>query len=193
MTAAVASEASSRASTMAGLPGKATAVAVSTIGLIAGAESRNANAAAGVTPRRIRLFATGTDAHSQPGRTAPATPATGTASAGCLGSTLVNRSAGTKALMAPDSAVPSSRKGSACTVMARQTVRQAATAGSLSQGVPDSTRTAAARPSALTTAAVGGGLRRRRRRRSGGRTAAGNTVSVTSSSSSVFGIFAPNV
>ncbi len=71
ITTAVASEASSRASTMTGLAGKAIAVAVSTTGLIAGADSRNANAAAGVTPRPIRLFATGTDAHSQPGSTTP--------------------------------------------------------------------------------------------------------------------------
>ncbi len=132
ITTAVASEASSRASTMTGLAGKAIAVAVSTTGLIAGADSRNANAAAGVTPRPIRLFATGTDAHSQPGSTTPAIPATGTANAARLGSTFVNTRAGTNALIAPDSAVPSSRKGSACVVMARHTVRQACTAGASS-------------------------------------------------------------
>jgi hypothetical protein len=54
-------------------------VAVSTIGLIAGADSRNASAAAGATPRRTIAPATGTEAHSQPGRTTPANPATGTA------------------------------------------------------------------------------------------------------------------
>lgn len=133
---------------MAGFPGKATAVAVSTIGLIAGAESRKAKAAAGLTPRRIRLFATGTEAHSQPGSTTPATPATGTASAGRLGRILVNRSAGTKALIAPDRAVPRRRKGSAWTVMARQTVRQAATAGWFSHPPPVSTSTAT-RPAAV--------------------------------------------
>lgn len=115
---------------MAGLPGKAMAVAVRTIGLMAGADSRNAKAAAGSTPRRIRLCATGTDAHSQPGRITPAAPATGTASDGLRGSTRVNTRAGTNALMAPDRAVPSSRNGSACTVMERQTVRHACTAGS---------------------------------------------------------------
>src|SRR5581483_2748020 len=44
------SPASSRPTTIAGLPGNATAVATRTIGLMAGADSRKANAAAGVTP-----------------------------------------------------------------------------------------------------------------------------------------------
>src|SRR3989442_6229724 len=134
---------------MAGFPGKAAAVAVSTIGLIAGAERRKANAADGVTPRRIRLFATGTEAHSQPGRTTPATPATGTASAGLRGRIRVNRSAGTNALIAPDRTVPRRRKGSAWTVMARQTVRQAATAGWFSHPTPVRERTAT-EPTAVT-------------------------------------------
>ena len=81
ITAAVTSEASSRASTISGLPGKAMAVAVRTIGLIAGADSRNAKAAAGVTPRRIRLSrpaptrtrsrAGRPRRHRRPGRRAP--------------------------------------------------------------------------------------------------------------------------
>ena len=54
--------------------GKATAVETSTTGLIAGEASRNANAAAGATPRRISAPATGTDPHSQAGSTAPAIP-----------------------------------------------------------------------------------------------------------------------
>jgi hypothetical protein len=45
--------------------------------LIAGADSRNASAAAGVTPRRTRAPAMGTDPHSHPGSTTPATPAAG--------------------------------------------------------------------------------------------------------------------
>lgn len=129
MAQAAAREATSRASTISGRPGKATAVAVRTIGLTAGADSRNANAAAGVTPRPIRLLATGTDAHSHPGSTTPATPATGTASAPRRGSTRWNTEAGTKALIAPESAVPRRRKGSACTQTARHTVRHARTAG----------------------------------------------------------------
>ncbi|CAM5308160.1 hypothetical protein SCYAM73S_00832 [Streptomyces cyaneofuscatus] len=113
ITTAVASEASSRATTMDGSPGKAMAVVVRTTGLTAGADSRKAKAAAGVTPRPIRLLATGIDAHSQPGRTTPAAPATGTASAGLRGSARSNTLAGTNALMAPDKAVPSSRNGNA--------------------------------------------------------------------------------
>ncbi len=105
------------------------AVAVRTIGLTAGADSRKAKAAAGVTPRAIRLFATGTDAHSQPGSTTPAAPATGTARAGRFGSSRVKTEAGTNALIAPDSAVPSSMNGTACTVTESATVRQACTAG----------------------------------------------------------------
>lgn len=129
IAAAVTSEASSRASTISGLPGKATAVAVSTTGFTAGADSRNANAAAGVTPRPIRLLATGTDAHSHPGSTTPAIPATGTASAARFGSSRLKTRAGTNASIAPDRAVPSSRNGSACTVTARHTVRHACIAG----------------------------------------------------------------
>src|SRR5207302_1848114 len=53
--------ASSRARTTTGRSGKATAVAVSTIGLIAGAESRKASAAAGVTPAATSRLATGTE------------------------------------------------------------------------------------------------------------------------------------
>ena len=76
---AVITEARKRANTISGLPGNATAVATSTTGLIAGAESRNANAAAGVTPRRSSPPAIGTEPHSQPGSATPAMPATGTA------------------------------------------------------------------------------------------------------------------
>jgi hypothetical protein len=71
-----------RPTTIIGCPGNANAVAVNTIGLIAGADNKNANAAAGVTPRRTNAPAIGTDPHSQPGKTTPATLATGTANAG---------------------------------------------------------------------------------------------------------------
>lgn len=113
-----------RASTISGLRGNATAVAVSTIGLIAGAESRNAIAAAGVTPRRTSAPATGTDAHSQPGRIAPAMPAIGTASTGFFGSARVKNVAGTNTAIPADSSTPSTRKGSACTTTATKTVIQ---------------------------------------------------------------------
>lgn len=52
-----------------------------------------------------------TEAHSHPGSTTPATPATGTASAVRRGRTRWKTRSGTRALIAPDSAVPSSRKG----------------------------------------------------------------------------------
>src|SRR5256884_7481024 len=94
--------AANRARTIRGLRGNATAVAVSTIGLIAGADSRNANAAAGVTPRRTSAPATGTDAHSHPGRTTPAIPATGTASAGRLGNARAKNDGGTNTAIIAD-------------------------------------------------------------------------------------------
>ena len=56
-----------------GRPGKATAVATSTTGLIAGDASRKVSAAAGATPRRRAEPAIGTEPHSQPGSAAPAT------------------------------------------------------------------------------------------------------------------------
>ena len=68
-----------------GCPGNATAVATSTTGLIAGAESRNVSAAAAGAPRETSRPAIGTEPHSQPGSAAPATAATGTAYAGAVG------------------------------------------------------------------------------------------------------------
>lgn len=123
------SEASSRPRTISGCPGKAIEVATRTTGLIAGADSRKASAAAGATPRRIRLPATGTDAHSQPGSTTPAAPATGTASTVRRGSTRWNTRSGTNAPIAADTTVPSSRNGTPWTVIAVNTVHQAATGG----------------------------------------------------------------
>ena len=74
-----------RAPTISGFPGNATAVATSTTGLIAGAESRNVSAAAAGAPRDTSRPAIGTEPHSQPGKAAPATAATGTESAGRSG------------------------------------------------------------------------------------------------------------
>ena len=79
---AVSSPAISLAHTMFGSLVNATAVAISTIGLIAGAESMNASDADGRTPRSISRFEIGTEPHSQPGSAAPQTVATGTASVG---------------------------------------------------------------------------------------------------------------
>jgi dienelactone hydrolase len=121
--------ATNRASTISGLPGNATAVAVSTIGLIAGADSRNVSAAAGVTPRRTSAPATGTDAHSQPGSTAPAAPATGTASPGRLGNARAKNDGGTNTAIDADSTTPSTRNGRAWVTTAMNTVIQLCNAG----------------------------------------------------------------
>ena len=122
ITDAVSRLATNRASTILGWPGKATAVETSTTGLIAGEASRNANAAAGATPRRISAPATGTDPHSQAGSTAPASPATGTAAAARRGSARSKKRVGTNAVIAADSTVPSMRNGSACTITETKTV-----------------------------------------------------------------------
>jgi hypothetical protein len=113
-----------RATTISGRPGNATAVAVNTIGLIAGAASRNANAAAGVTPRRIKDPAIGTLPHSQPGSTTPASPAAGTASAGCRGRALAQNERGTYTAMTADSTTPNTRNGAAWTSTDTNTVVQ---------------------------------------------------------------------
>src|SRR5262249_1179638 len=109
ITHAVIRLATARATTISGFLGKATAVAVGTIGLIAGEASRNASAAAGVMPRRTSAPATGTEAHSQPGRTTPAVPATGTARAGWRGKALAKNDAGTKTAMTAESTTPNTR------------------------------------------------------------------------------------
>ena len=111
-----------RATTIPGSPGNATAVATRTTGLIAGAASRKASAAESGRPCPISRRATGTDAHSQPGSTAPASPATGTASAGRLGSSRPSAAGDTKAAISPDSTTPSTRNGNACTQTATNTV-----------------------------------------------------------------------
>ncbi len=105
----------------------------STTGLIAGAESRNAIAAAGVTPRFISAADTGTEAHSQPGRITPDALATGTARAGCFGSAFAKNDAGTNAVSAADSSTPSTRKGSAWTVTPTNIVAQVRTPSSVNR------------------------------------------------------------
>ena len=121
---AVSRPATSRAHTIRGSFWKATAVATRTIGLIAGADSRNARAADGRTPRSINRWAMGTEPHSHPGRAIPQTPASGTASAADSGITLAKKLAGTNAAIAPDTSTPSTRNGVACTQMATKTVAQ---------------------------------------------------------------------
>ena len=126
---AVISEATQRASTIAGSPGKATAVATSTTGLMAGADSMNVSAAAPVVPSPNSRRATGTDPHSQPGRAAPPTPATATAIAGRRGSQRASLSAETKAAISPLITTPSTRNGSACTKTPQNTVAATARSG----------------------------------------------------------------
>ena len=63
-----------RARTTSGWPGKATAVATSTTGLMAGADSRKASAAGAGAPCATSRPAIGTDPHSHPGRATPAPP-----------------------------------------------------------------------------------------------------------------------
>src|SRR5262252_6150163 len=122
MATAASRLAAKRASTIIGRPGKATAVETSTIGLIAGEASRNANAAAGFTPRRIRPPATGTEPHSHAGSTTPARPATGTAATGVGGSARSKNRFGTNAVIAAESTVPRTRNGSAWTITETKTV-----------------------------------------------------------------------
>ena len=95
------SDVTARATTTFGCPEGATAVDARTTGLIAGADSRNASAAARVTPRFINAADTGTDAHSQPGRMTPDALATGTARAGCLGNAFAKKDAGMNAVRPP--------------------------------------------------------------------------------------------
>ena len=113
MMTAVAKEATNLATTICGCPGKATNVETSTIGLIAGAERRKASAAAGVTPLAMSDPATGTEAHSQPGRRSPAAPATGTAATRFAGSARCQNSLGTNAAIAAERRTPRTRNGRA--------------------------------------------------------------------------------
>ena len=130
MTTAVTSEATNRPSTISGLFGNATQVEASTIGLMAGADSRNASAAAGATPRVISDPATGTDAHSQPGSDHPArTRPPARPARRASGSAFCQNDAGTKAAIAPDSTTPRTRNGRACTMIETKIVAPACSAG----------------------------------------------------------------
>ena len=128
-TTEVSREARNRAATISGRPGKATAVDTSTTGLMAGAASMKARAAAERTPPARSRAAIGTEAHSQPGRATPARLAAGTASRSRSGSALASQPGRTRAARAPLSSTPRTRKGSAWTVMETKMVAQVATAG----------------------------------------------------------------
>ena len=148
---AVASEPRNRASTMRGSPGNATAVATSTTGLIAGAASRNVSAAASGTPWPISRRATGTDAHSHPGSTRAAAPATGTAAAGRAGRARRSTAGDTNAAMTPESSTPNTRNGSACTQTATNTVAAVCRTGADSASVISGRASTAASSTAQNT------------------------------------------
>src|SRR5262249_2434270 len=116
--------ATKRAATISGRPGNATAVAISTTGLIAGAASRNVSAAAGGTPLPISRRAIGTPPHSQPGRQAPASAAGGTERIERRGSTRASRPGGTNAAIAALTPTPRTRNGSAWIAIATKIVVQ---------------------------------------------------------------------
>ncbi len=141
-------------------------MAVSTTGLIAGADNRNASAAEGVTPRRTKAPATGTDAHSQPGSTAPANPATGTASAGCFGNARAKNDGGTNTAKHAESTTPMTRNGSACTTTATNTVIQLCIIGVAS---PRRTGPCTRKPISTTRLSTSTGLGFHPRRSSGSR------------------------
>ena len=122
--------ATSRAPTISGFPGNATAVATSTTGLIAGAESRNVERCGGrSSPATTSRPAMGTEPHSQPGRAAPATAATGTEYAARSGRTRGRKSGGTNAAIAALISTPRARNGIAWTKIETKIVAQCATAG----------------------------------------------------------------
>ena len=129
----VSSEPRNRASTICGCPGKATAVATSTMGFTAGAASMNVTAAAGCTPRAVRRPAIGTEAHSHPGRAVPARAALGTASTADRGSSRSRTVGDTSAVIAPLTSTPSTRNGRAWVTMATNTVVQVRNATGLSE------------------------------------------------------------
>src|SRR5439155_1623265 len=110
---AVTNEARKRARTIRGCPGKATAVATTTTGLMAGAARRNATAAGGGTPDATSRPATTTELHSQPGSAAPARPATGTDSPARRGTIRARSPAGTSAPRKLLTRTPRTRNGSA--------------------------------------------------------------------------------
>ena len=95
-----------------------------TMGLMAGAARRNVRAAPWGIPRETRRPATGTELHSQPGSSAPAAPAAGTASAVWRGTARAIQEAGTSAEMTALITVPSTRNGMAWRVRDTKMVDQ---------------------------------------------------------------------
>nr|BFE49949.1 hypothetical protein GCM10017745_33760 [Saccharothrix mutabilis subsp. capreolus] len=129
------------------------AVAARTTGLTAGAESRNASAAAGVIPLRTNAPATGTEPHSQPGSTNPVAAAAGTANTGLRGNALTKNDRGTKTAMAADNATPNARNGKACNTMDTNTVAQVCTTGARKTppNTPRTTKTTSRSPANTST------------------------------------------
>ena len=187
----VSTEARKRATTISGRPGNATAVATRTIGLIAGADSRNANAAAGATPRRSRPPAIGTDPHSHPGSATPAIPATGTASTARRGSALAKNSGGTNTAMAALITTPRTRNGIACTTIDTNTVAQVRIAGESNRPISGDRATTT---TMSNTASTSTGSGRQNRRRPGPGRVAGSasppTAAPGSAAGAVSGCFA---
>ncbi len=136
--------------TIMGWPANATAVETRTTGLMAGDASRKVKAAAGCTPLPTRDRATGTDAHSQPGRTAPDSPAAKTAPEGSRGTMRCSRSGGTKAAMLPETTTPRAKNGRACTKIATQTVNQVLSRAGAETPSGRSTVTTRTRPTPTT-------------------------------------------
>ena len=122
ITTAVANDPTARAPTICGWPGNATAVATSTTGLIAGADSMNVNAAAPTTPSLNSRRATGTEPHSHPGSAAPPTPATRIAAAARRGSQRASRSGDTNVAISPLTTTPRAKNGTAWTNTPQNTV-----------------------------------------------------------------------
>nr|WP_267901662.1 hypothetical protein [Jiangella rhizosphaerae] len=133
-----------------------------TTGLIAGAASMNASAAAGAAPSAVSRPAMGTEPHSHPGKTAPARLADGTATAGRSGSSRAMSEDGTNAVTAPLTTTPRTRKGSACSVIDTNTVDHVCSVA-LSNQPATWGRSTTARTSTSTSSS---GTNRPRRRRS---------------------------
>ena len=124
---AASSDAANRANTSRPLPGKATAVATRTTGLIAGAASRKVIAAAGGVPAPTSRPAMGTEPHSHPGRASPARPAEGIARAVRRGTKRRTRSGDTYAAIRPLTTTPRTRNGSAWMTIETNSVPQSRT------------------------------------------------------------------
>ena len=143
-TVAASTLATKRATTISGRPGKATPVATSTTGLMAGEASRKASATAGFTPRSTSRPASGTAPHSQPGSSTPPSAAVGTAARGLSRASVSNAPAGTNAVTAPLRITPRTRNGTACRNTAWNTVTQLPTAARPSRSAATGRKAAAA-------------------------------------------------